>query len=1473
MKKITFFLSFLILTGIMFAQAPNAFKYQAIARDVNGDLIANQNVGILIKIIQSSTNGVVKYAESHLVTTNQFGLIDLEIGNGTVVSGIFSSINWAQGPFFLRVEMDVAGGTAYQLMGVSQLLAVPYALYAEKSGSTTQGQGIMSYTQFEIDTLTANPGTMVYNTTTNCMNFYNGSVWTELCGDPPCTPWPTNAIAGPEQWVYGTTTTLAANTPVDGIGQWSYSGGTINEIGNPNSLFSGDPGQTYLLYWTINTFCGSSTDSVYIHFVLCNDNNNCTYDYFLNGNCYFDPIILNIANAGPDQSVFGTSAVLAGNAAVSGGTGVWSKISGNGGSFSNTLNPLATFTGLNNTEYLLKWKITDSCWTSSDTVKISFSTCDDGDPCTYDYFSNGTCYHDPITPTVAVAGDNQLVYTIAATGSTSLLANEAIIGTGTWSVLSGTGGTFDDPSNHAATFTGSANETYNLQWQISHTCDTTSDELTVTFTNCNDGNPCTNDYFANGVCHNDPILPTAAFAGNDQTVNGTSTTLDANTPSFGTGLWYVVSGTNPSFSSVSEPNATFSGNNGTQYILTWVVNSPCGSSIDTVIINFFNCDDNDPCTEDLWDATNQICTHTPIVVPVANAGADQFNVPGPVTLAGNSAGPGTGSWSIWDGMSGSLADPSDPQSSFSGIIGNSYTLVWTITHPCSTTTDTVIVSIGATFVCGTAFLDTRDNQTYNTVDINGRCWMAENLNYGDFVTTAQGQANNSIAEKFGYANDPLNCATKGGLYTWDELMQYSTTDSAQGLCPTGWYIPSDAEWYEMENFVDNSVNDPTAINYRGTDIHLKLIDGGSSGLDLIYSGVFYAPNGNFFGGGTTGRFGVYATSTENPPKAWMRTIHENNTGVSRTSDFKSIGISVRCIKSGPSAPPCSPQPSQANAGSDQVDVTGTSVTLDANPPTSGTGQWSVWSGQGGTLSDSSLANSSFTGIPGQAYELTWTVSTSCGSNSDNVLISFMDTSANTFSCGSPYTDTRDNQTYNTVEINGRCWLAQNLNYGTAVTPAQGQVNNSIAEKYCYNNDPLNCNTRGGLYTWNEMMDYSTADSAQGLCPSGWHIPSDAEWYEMENFVDTSVNDPTFIGYRGSDIHTKLMQGGSSGLDLIFTGTYFQPGNVFYGGGNINKYSNYATSTESGTSFWIRTINENNTGVSRDVLSKLWGNPVRCIKDDSAPPCSPQPSQANAGPDQLDMPGASLVLAAELPTSGIGQWSIVSGQNGSFTNTASNTSTFSGTTGQVYQLAWTVSTACGSSSDEVSVSFVCSPMPTTANAGPDMLNVLSDSVILAANLPLEGIGQWSVVSGQGGTFSNTSLYNSSFNGIPGQAYELSWTISTICGSSIDNILVSFMDTATVICGTSLLDTRDNQTYDIVEINGRCWLAQNLNYGDFVTTTQGQANNSIAEKFCYSNDSLNCATKGGLYTWDELMQYSTADSAQGICPTGWHVPSDA
>ena len=139
MKKLLLALVALATFSIsMFGQSPEGFNYQAVIRNASNVIVSNQAVGLRMTLQQGATNGATVYSETFAVTTNSNGLVNVQIGNGSVLSGTFATINWANGPYFIETAVDATGGSSYVVMGTSQLMSVPFALYAKTSGN---GQG------------------------------------------------------------------------------------------------------------------------------------------------------------------------------------------------------------------------------------------------------------------------------------------------------------------------------------------------------------------------------------------------------------------------------------------------------------------------------------------------------------------------------------------------------------------------------------------------------------------------------------------------------------------------------------------------------------------------------------------------------------------------------------------------------------------------------------------------------------------------------------------------------------------------------------------------------------------------------------------------------------------------------------------------------------------------------------------------------------------------------------------------------------------------------------------------------------------------------------------------------------------------------------------------------------------------------------------------------------------------------------
>ena len=143
-RSLKLFVAFILAASVFLptqvnAQAPEKMSYQAVVRNASNTLVSSSAVGMRISILQGSANGTAVYVETQTPTSNANGLVSIEIGAGTIISGSIASIDWATGPYFIKTETDPTGGTNYTITANSQLLSVPYALYAKTSGSSTPG--------------------------------------------------------------------------------------------------------------------------------------------------------------------------------------------------------------------------------------------------------------------------------------------------------------------------------------------------------------------------------------------------------------------------------------------------------------------------------------------------------------------------------------------------------------------------------------------------------------------------------------------------------------------------------------------------------------------------------------------------------------------------------------------------------------------------------------------------------------------------------------------------------------------------------------------------------------------------------------------------------------------------------------------------------------------------------------------------------------------------------------------------------------------------------------------------------------------------------------------------------------------------------------------------------------------------------------------------------------------------------------
>jgi uncharacterized protein (TIGR02145 family) len=182
------------------------------------------------------------------------------------------------------------------------------------------------------------------------------------------------------------------------------------------------------------------------------------------------------------------------------------------------------------------------------------------------------------------------------------------------------------------------------------------------------------------------------------------------------------------------------------------------------------------------------------------------------------------------------------------------------------------------------------------------------------------------------------------------------------------------------------------------------------------------------------------------------------------------------------------------------------------------------------------------------------------------------------------------KTYNTVQIGNQCWLKENLDVGTRINGSYYPTADTVIEKYCYNDDPNNCDTYGGLYQWDEAMQYSTTEGTQGICPSGWHIPTSSEFYDLQYTVNWDGNALKVAGLGiGEGIGTN-----TSGFSALPTG-YYNYG-LFYSLGysagfwsSTEEYGDARNADNLSLSYAVR-------GIGIGGQRKYLGFSVRCIKD-------------------------------------------------------------------------------------------------------------------------------------------------------------------------------------------------------------------------------------------------------------------------------------
>lgn len=339
-----------------------------------------------------------------------------------------------------------------------------------------------------------------------------------------------------------------------------------------------------------------------------------------------------------------------------------------------------------------------------------------------------------------------------------------------------------------------------------------------------------------------------------------------------------------------------------------------------------------------------------------------------------------------------------------------------------------------------------------------------------------------------------------------------------------------------------------------------------NGYPLVVPSNFTSTSGVTLTGGGSADGKSYCISATNPRDATL-IYHISSTDAGKTAQEGACPVALIAVTGVGNI-----------TGTAQI---GQTLTAGAITPVGATVtyQWQAATTSGGTYNN----------IPG-ATNSTYVVSPNVMSKYIKVLVtgtgSYNSSQSSTVTAQIP-TDT------NWLTIGTQTWAKANVSTGTMITSGTTQTNNggtNVFEKYCYSDTASNCTTYGGLYRWNEAMGYVKTEGAQGICPAGSHIPTDAEWKTLEMSLGMSQATADLASYRGVDEGTKLKPSGASGLNMQLAGNYFSGS---YDG--LTLYAYYWSSTEKTNGLeYYRGIESARADVFRDTMAEELALSVRCI---------------------------------------------------------------------------------------------------------------------------------------------------------------------------------------------------------------------------------------------------------------------------------------
>lgn len=869
MRKISLFLLLMISTLFVAAQAPEKFTYQAVVRDASNQLVTNTSVGVQVAILQNGAGdqGTPVYLERHVQNTNANGLVTLKVGEGTVLFGNFNTINWKSGVFFLDVGIDPAGGSDYSIWSTQQMLSVPYALYANEAGNVPAFSVVPTDTGYVISIIQDGgaPQTFVLHQGTP------GPVGPQ----GPQGPQGETGVTGPQgpQGPQGETGATGPQGPQGPQGETGATGpqgpqGPQGETGATGLQGpQGDPGVgvPQALSLDGNTLSISDGNSVTLPEIPTVPTN---VSAFTNDAGYLTSYTESQTLA--DVTLQGNSAGNRQLKDVADPTDNYDAV--NLRSLTQMMDSAAT--AIQQMQQQLsqsqqEWQEAQQQWLLQQQQMQQ-------------QWEQQQAQLQQQIDSLTFLLNTMTADTVFTVWNTSVV-NETACNAYEWH-----GETYTESGIYLYGFTNTdgSNNVEALNLTIHHSDTTHLQEEACESYTWHDATYSESGEYTHTLTNSlgcDSVLVLHLTIHNGTHNVEAMTTLDSYT-------WHDTTYTESGVYTYSYSN---------EYGCT---------STDTLKLTI-NHGTHTTCESFIWHDSNYTESG---VYTYSHTDESGFAVVDTLILTIHygthnvETHSACGSYE-WNGQTYSQS--------------GTYAYAYQNEYGCPSM-DTLNLTIlpANVFVCGISMVKDVDNNKYATVLIGDQCWMAENLrttHYADSTAIALGSTNSTIvAYRYAPNGDESNVPAYGYLYNWPAVMRWeaSTSDNSsnvQGICPTGWHVPSDAEWTQLRQYVSSqsqyqcggtSANIAKSLaSTTGWSSNTTTCAVGNTPANNNATGFSAVPAGYYYSGHA--RFGTYAyfwsstpTSNNGTGTGYYRSIEYGNARVISGSCYNRYGYSVRCLR-------------------------------------------------------------------------------------------------------------------------------------------------------------------------------------------------------------------------------------------------------------------------------------------------------------------------------------------------------------------------------------------------------------------------------------------------------------------------------------------------------------------------------------------------------------------------------------------------